>query len=170
MLRFYIRMRIRSNEKRLGVPLDYLRHILRVSLTAFFKFSKIFSLAAYRRTLPAAPGHVARLVAVLDEDCGDCVQIAVNLAKKDGVPVDVIQAVLDGRPDSLPESLADVYRFTEAVVRGDGDEGPFRDRIRSVFGDEGLIELAMAIATAKVFPVTKRALGYATSCSRVAVG
>jgi alkylhydroperoxidase family enzyme len=169
MLRFFIRIRIRSYERRLGVKLDYLRHILRVSLRAFFKFSKIFSLAAYRRSLPSAPCHIARLVTMLDEDCGDCVQIAVNMAKKDGVPVDVIQAVMDGRADALPESLADVYRFTEAVVRGDGDEEPYRERIRNVFGEEGLVELAMTIASAKVFPITKRALGYATNCSRVAL-
>ena len=169
MLRFFIRWRIRKHEKSLGASLDYLRHILRVSLKAFFKFSKLFSIASYRRSLPGAPCHVARLVSVLEEDCGSCVQIAVNLAKKDGVPSEVIQAVLNGRPDSLPESLADVYRFTEAVVRGDGDEGPYRERLRSVFGEEGLIELAMAIATAKVFPITKRALGFATSCSRVSV-
>lgn len=169
MLRFLIRMRIRSYEKYLGVSLDYLRHMLRVSLRAFLKFSRIFSLAGYRRTLPVAPAHVARLVAALDEDCGECVQIGVNVARKEGVPAEVVQAVLDGRPESLPESLADVYHFTEAVVRGDGDEGPYRERIRSVFGEEGLVELAMAIATAKVFPITKRALGYATACSRVAV-
>jgi hypothetical protein len=32
---------------------------------------------------------------------------------------------------------------------------------------EGLVELALAIASARVFPIAKRALGYATSCTLV---
>jgi hypothetical protein len=36
-------------------------------------------------------------------------------------------------------------------------------------GDEGLVEMALAIASCRVFPITKRALGYAVSCSAVAV-
>jgi hypothetical protein len=97
------------------------------------------------------------------------VQIAVNQAKKAGVPADTIRAVLDGRLDDLPEDLRDAYRFADAVVRASGDEGPFRERIRQRYGDEGLIELALAIASCRVFPTVKRALGYAVSCSTVPV-
>lgn len=42
-------------------------------------------------------------------------------------------------------------------------------RLRERYGEEGLVELALAIASARVFPVTKRALGYALSCSKVEV-
>ena len=83
------------------------------------------------------------------------------------MPVEQIQAVMDRDVDSLPEALADVYRFTEAVVEKTGAEDELRERLRGRYGDEGLIELAMAIAGARVFPITKRALGYAKSCALV---
>ena len=141
----------------------------RASLRAFFKFGKFLAVDEYRRVLPAGPCYVARIVAIRHEDCGTCVQIAVNQAKKAGVPATVVQAVLDGQPDRLPDELAEAYRFAEAVVTQSGEEDALRERIRSRHGDEGLVEMALAIASCRVFPITKRALGYAVSCSAVAV-
>ena len=165
MLRSVILWKLGSVERDIGGSLEYLRHVARTSLGAFLKFAKVMPLAEYRKTLPHDAGAVARLVASRDADCGECVQITVNLSKKDGVPVDVIRAVLEERPDDLPEPLGDVYRFTDAVVRATYDEGPIRERLRKHYGEQGLIELAFAIATCRIFPVTKRALGYAESCS-----
>jgi len=169
MLKFLVRWRIRAFERRLGEPLDYLRHLLGASFGAFRAFARAAKVAAYRKALPAAPFHVARLVAVRHEDCGPCVQTVVNLAKADGVPADVLRAVLDRRVADLPESLRDVYRFAEAVVEITGEEEPYRERLRAVFGEAALCELALAIATCRLFPTVKRALGYATSCSLVKV-
>ena len=41
--------------------------------------------------------------------------------------------------------------------------------LRQRYGDQGLIELALAIASSRTFPVTKRVLGFAVSCSQVEV-
>jgi alkylhydroperoxidase family enzyme len=169
MLRALIENRISAAEHRLGVPADYMRHILHVSLRAFLKFTKIMPLAEYRRVLPPEPYHVARLVAAREEDCGTCLQIEINLAKRDKVKPGLIRLAVNGKPDDMPEQLADVYRFAEAVVKHTGDEDIYRERIRELYGEEGLVELAIAIAVCRVFPTTKRALGFAKSCSAVNV-
>lgn len=169
MLRRMIRKRLASEERRLGGSLDYLRHIVRESLPAFVKFAAFTPLANHRSKLPAAPYHVARIVATRAEDCGTCLQMEVNLARTSGVPKDVIQAVVDGLPERLAGPLAEVYGFTEAVVSHSGEEGDLRESIRSRYGEEALVELALAIASCRVFPTTKRALGYAISCERVSV-
>jgi alkylhydroperoxidase family enzyme len=169
MLRRLILARIATAEKEWGVPLEYCRFIVRVSLRAFFKFAKFLAVDEYRRVLPPGPCYVARIVALRHEDCGTCVQIAVNQAKKAGVPAEILRAVLDGKLDDLPEELRDAYRFAEAVVTANGEEDALRERIRLRYGDEGLIEMALAIASCRVFPITKRALGYAVGCSAVAV-
>jgi alkylhydroperoxidase family enzyme len=169
MIRWVIEKRISAAERKLGVPADYMRHILRTSLGAFFKFVKIMPLAEYRRACPREAFHVARLVATRDEDCGTCVQIEVNLARHDAVPAGVLEAVLASRPDDLPAQLADVYHFAQEVVTASGAEGPYRERIRRHYGEAALVELAMTMAACRVFPITKRALGYAKSCSQVHV-
>lgn len=168
MLRWIINRRLNAAEKKLGVSVDYLRHIARVSLPAFFKFVKFMPLAEYRKKLPADAFHVARLVAVQQEDCGSCVQIEVNLARQDGVDAGLLQKVLDGKVEALSPELANVYRFAQAVVTQQ-DDVELRERVKQQYGEEGLVELALTIAACRVFPTTKRALGYATSCSRVEV-
>jgi len=169
MLRKLILARIAAAEKDLGVSLEYCRFIVRVSLRASFKFAKFLAVDEYRRVLPPAPCYIARIVAVRDADCGTCVQIAVNQAKKAGVSAELLRAVLDCKLDELPEELREAYCFAEAVVTANGEEDAWRERIRLRYGDEGLIEMALAIASCRVFPITKRALGYAVSCSAVAV-
>jgi alkylhydroperoxidase family enzyme len=169
MLRRLILGRVSVAEKALGVPLDYCKFMIRTSLRASFKFAKFLAVDEYRRVLPASPCYVARIVTTRHEDCGTCVQIAVNQAKKAGVPPDVLRAVLDGNLEALPEELREAYRFAEAVLTGSGEEDAWRERIRLRYGDEGLIEMALAIATCRVFPTVKRALGYAVSCSAVPV-
>jgi alkylhydroperoxidase family enzyme len=169
MIRNLILRKLDKEERTLGESVDYLRHILRTSLPAFFKFALFTPLAQHRRKLPSAPLRVAHMIATQDEDCGSCVQIAVNLARRDGVPAEVIHAVLNGHPEKLTPDLADVYHFTKAIVEASDKEEAYRQRLRDRFGEEGLVELALGIATARVFPITKRALGYATSCSLVKV-
>lgn len=165
MLRRLLSSRIDAMERQLGAPMDYVRFMLRTSLRTFFKFARFGSIAAYRHACPKEAMHVARLVAVRHEDCGTCVQIELNLARHDHVTAEVVRAALDDRPDDLPAELADVYHFATAVVEQRGSEGEYRERIRRRYGDEALIELSLGIAFGQVFPVVKRALGYATSCS-----
>jgi alkylhydroperoxidase family enzyme len=169
MLRRLILSRIAAAEKALGVPLDYCRFMVRVSLRASFKFAKFLAVDEYRRILPPGPCYVARIVAVRHEDCGTCVQIAVNQAKKAGVPAEQLRAVLESDLDRLPDELRDAYCFAEAVVTLNDQEEAWRERIRQRYGDEGLIEMALAIASSRTFPTVKRALGYAVHCSEVAV-
>jgi len=169
MLRKIILSRITSTEKQWGVSLEYCRFIIRVSLRAAFKFAKFLAVDEYRRVLPPGPFYVARIVAVREADCGTCVQIAVSQAKKAGVPADVLRAVVEGKLEDLPEELRDACRFAEAVVTANGEDDTLRESIRLKYGDEGLIEMALAIPSCRTFPTVKRALGYAVSCSAVAV-
>ena len=169
MIQWLIMRRLAAEEKKLGVSLDYLRHIARTSLVAFFKFGMIMPLATHRRSLPAAPYYVARLVAAQHEDCGTCVQIEVNLARQDGVPPEVLRAVIEGRPEELPVELRDVHAFARAVVEINGEEDVLRRKVRGHYREEGLVEMSLAIAAARVFPTTKRGLDYVRSCRAVEV-
>ncbi len=169
MLRALISKKLDSEERRLGVPLDYLRHILRVSLRSFWTFSRILPISEHRRALPPEPYYVARMVATRDADCGTCLQIEVNLALAAGVDRALLRAVLDSQPAALPADLAAVYRFAEAVAAASGAEGELRPALVERWGERGVVELAIAIAVARFFPEVKRALGYARSCRLVEI-
>jgi hypothetical protein len=90
--------------------------------------------------------------------------MVVNRARKDGVSRVVLNAVLRDLPERISDELADVYHFAQSVVQQtDGSE--LRERLHTRYGEKGLVDLALAIATARVIPTTKRALGYAQSCA-----
>src|SRR5262245_10387374 len=167
MLRWLIGRKLDAVERDLGESADYVRFIVRASLPAFLRFAKVIPLADHRRTLPADAHHIARLVATRDEDCGTCVRIEMRLARRAGVPAEVVRAVVERAPQRLPDALADVYRFTESVVTARYDEELLRARLVERYGDAGLVELALAIAGCRVFPVVKRTLGFATACAKV---
>lgn len=169
MIRTLIGNSLNAEERKLGASLDYARDILRTSLPAFLKFAMFMPLSRHREALPRAAYHVARIVATRDEDCGTCVQIEVNLARADGLPVDVIEAVLNENVDALPDDLADVYRFARRVVEASGEDDALRERMRYRYGDDGLVDLALGMASARVFPIVKRTLGHARSCALVKI-
>ncbi|MCB9544125.1 MAG: hypothetical protein R3F65_22765 [bacterium] len=169
MIRAFIERRIAASERALGVEQAYLRHMLRVSRPAFFAFARVRSFGEYRKHLPIEPWHVSRIVATAAEDCGTCVQIAVNLALAAGVDPAIVRATVEGRVEALPSDLADVYRFTEAVVRPTWDEGALRDALTVRYGEAAMVEMAIGIAAVRVFPIVKRALGFAVSCQKVRV-
>jgi hypothetical protein len=150
------------------VPIDETRYILSHSIKALLAYSSLSKLSQYRGPLPPEVHATAKIAAYRQEDCGSCLQISVNLARKAGVPAALLRDLAQGRISSLPESLRDVYRFAEEQAnRSDNPE--LRERLRQRYGDDGLIALAIAVTSARTFPTLKRALGYATSCSRVEI-
>lgn len=172
MTRFVLNKVIDAAERLFGESLDYLRFILRASVGAFFAFARLTGVSRYRHMLPVAPFHTVRVAAARFEDCGPCVQTTVNLARKDGLAPAVLRAIVDGRPEDLPEDLADVFRFVEKVLARTHDEGELREKIRARYGRDGdavLTEIALVLSSARAFPVTKRVLGYATSCANVRI-
>lgn len=167
MIKRIIHSRIAKMEQRLGGKLDYVRHIVDTSLPSFLRFVRIQPLSEYRRKLPLAPYYVARLAAARDADCGTCVQIEANLAKGEGMEIDQVLAAARGDLGNLSRDLRDVYRFTTAVVQSTGEENALRQTMQERYGEKGLVEMALAIGAARIFPEIKRTLGYATSCSLV---
>lgn len=55
------------------------------------------------------------------------------------------------------------------MATANGEEDMLRESIRLRYGNEGLIEMALAIASCRAFLVIKRTLGYAVRCSAVAI-
>lgn len=168
MLRWLIRRKLDSEEKRLGESMDYLRYVVDASPAAFLRFASIMPFANARKQLPKEAWFVAQIVGAKKEDCGPCVQITVNLAREFGVDAGLLRQAVDGDFDALPDDLADVARFAESVVAGSDDQ-KLRARLVACYGERGLIELAYAIASSRIPPTVKRALGYAKSCAQVDV-
>jgi hypothetical protein len=168
MIRWFLNRHLNQVEQYLGVPVDEARYVLKHSLKAWLTCGGLQKISRYHGPLPADVYFTAKVAAYRQEDCGSCLQITVNLARRAGIPAELLRDLIAGRTKALPEPLREVYQFAEEQAnRVDNPE--LRERLRQRYGDHGLITLALAITSAGTFPTLKRALGYATSCSRIEI-
>ena len=115
MLASLLQKMIRRQERAVGVPLTYLDAVAAHSPGLVAKIGLLGPLGGHRRALPVEAKQVATVRAVLAEDCGECAQIAVNVARAEGVSREVLAAVVHGRLADLPPRLAAVCRFVDAL-------------------------------------------------------
>jgi AhpD family alkylhydroperoxidase len=168
MFRALMTRLIKAVEKRTGVEAPYAYHLRDVAPARLWRFSFIKVVEGGRKFTPAQAYHAAAMAAAMVEDCGPCVQIHVNLALQDGVSADILRALAARRLENVPAEVALAFKYGEAIAQGVmADE--MRDQIRAKWGEQGLIELAFAIATARFYPAVKRGMGFAHACERVVV-
>lgn len=163
--------RVAATEALLGVRLDYMREMAEAGSPVL---EKIQSISAMNRAesgsrLPAEIRAFATMGAVQADDCGECLQIHVNMGRALGINPSLLQAALDHRPDLLPAPLGLAWRFGQAVAGNDPAMDNMRLELEALYGRPAMIELSFALAVSRFYPTVKRALGYAASCSLVQV-
>jgi hypothetical protein len=171
MIGWLVRKRLDAYEREFDYDIGYLRDIYAASPRAFWRFSKFLGLSTYREDAPNDAWYAAKLVGTLAEDCGPCTQLVVTMAERAGVNGTVLRAILAGDEAMMSADAALGYRFaravlSRAVVLGDR----LREEIVSRWGQKAVISLAFAVASARVFPTVKYALGHGKTCVRVRVG
>ena len=169
MLRAIFGRLITGMEKTWSYDASYMREILAASPWTFLKFGVLTALAP-RRDAPLAALAAAGLVGTLTEDCGPCTQISVDMAAKGGVNPAILRAILAGDEAAMGEDAALAYRFARASLERRLEEADaLRDEVVRRWGQKGLVAVALALTTARMYPTVKYALGHGKSCSRVMV-
>lgn len=148
---------------------SYAHEVVDAAPTTFLRFSFVTGLVD-RRAAPAEALAAAGLVGTLAEDCGPCTQISVDIALKGGARPEALRAVLAGDEAAMGPDAALGYRFAKASLAKDLEAADVaRDEVVRRWGQKGLIALAMALTTARMYPTLKYALGHGRACSKVIV-
>ena len=169
MLATIVERQIAAAERDTGESADWLRELYRGSSAAYFKFALFMPLSRHIKRVSLDAHAVARLIGALSEDCGSCVQITVNMMIAAGADPNVLKAVLHGRPEALAAPLDEIYAYAMAVVGHAPDANERAERLKATLGEAEVAELALGIATSRLFPTVKRGMGDAVSCSRVVI-
>jgi hypothetical protein len=148
---------------------SYMREVLATSPWTFLKFAVVTTMVP-RRDAPAEALAAAGLVGTLTEDCGPCTQISLDMAARGGVKPDVLRAILSGDEAAMGANAALAYLFAKASLERRLEEADaLRDEIVRRWGQRGLVAVALALTTARMYPTLKYALGHGKACSRVTV-
>ena len=156
-------------ERPFGYDAAYMHELVDADPATAIRFSLVTGLVA-RKAAPPEALAAAGLVGTLAEDCGPCTQISVEIATRGGVKPEVLRAILAGDEAAMGASAALAYRFSRASLARDMDAAdPLRDEVVRRWGKKGLVALALALTTARMYPTMKYAMGHGRACSRVMV-
>ena len=156
-------------ERRYDYDASYMRELIDIDPAAFFAFSKVQGLSSYRKAPPEAL-VAAGLVGTMAEDCGPCTQIVVKMAEEGGMPSAMLKAILTGDEAGMGANAALAWRFARASLARDMEAAdPLRDEIVRRWGKKALASLSLALATSRVYPTVKYAMGYGKTCSKIDV-
>jgi hypothetical protein len=169
MLKSLIDSRIKAFERRYGYDMSYARMLLRTRLQAFMRFAQVTKMSTYQDGVPRDPWYAAKIAATLFEDCGPCTQLVIRMAEEAKVPPQMLRAVLARDFAALEPGTALGLRYAEAVLAHSPAMESLRQQIIMQWGERGLVSLAFAITTGRLFPTLKYALGYGHSCARLDV-
>lgn len=170
MLGWLIRRRLNAFARDFNYNVSYMQEMYDVSPRAFFRFSKILGISSHREDVPKEAWFAAKLVATLSEDCGPCTQLVVTMAEREGVSAEAIRSVLAGNEGEMPPDASLGFRFGRAVLQRDiAESDRLRGEIVSRWGKRAVVSLALTIASSRVYPAVKYALGHGHACTRVSV-
>ncbi len=164
MIKTLLIQSINSFERKTGYDASYMKAIAESSPKMAIYFSKLIKLNSYRKKTSLELMAVAKIAAMKAEDCGSCLQLNINYAIWDGVDPVLVETVVK-KPEALSGDHRLIYRFATGVAHQTQELDHLRSQIQEKYGRDVLIELSMAIATARVYPSLKRGMGYASSCS-----
>ena len=154
--------------KRYDYDVGYIENMAEISPGAFYRYLLCTPLSSYRKTVPAKPYLLAKIVATRHFDCGPCLKLAINMAKESGLDDRKIDAALSDIPELLSADEYLATQYARAVVEQDAAllvelEG----QIISRWGEAALTDFAIAIAFAAFYPILRRGLGHAHSCEPI---
>jgi hypothetical protein len=157
-------------ERRYDYDMSYAHEMLDVSGSAFVRFALLAQSAQHRGGAPAAALFAAQLVGTLIEDCGPCTQLVAKKGEEAGVDAAILQAVLEADEAGMGSDAHLSWRFALAVLSRDAEADGLREEIVARWGRQAIVALALAIATARMFPTIKYVMGHGSSCQSVSVG
>lgn len=169
MLKSILKAVVDRFERRYDYDASYMRELVDIDPAAFFAFSKVRGFSSYRKA-PADALVAAGLVGTLAEDCGPCTQIVVRMAEENGVAAKVLKGVLTGDEAAMGPDAALAWKFARASLARDMETAdPLRDEIVRRWGRKALAAISLSLATARIYPTVKYALGHGKTCSKVQV-
>lgn len=170
MLNWLLHRQITAFEKSFDYDMGYAHEMLETSRSAFWRFSRFTGMSRHAEDIPRAALYAAKIATGLNEDCGPCTQLVTTMAEREGVAPDVLRAILEGDTSRMGADALLGYRFARATLAHDPDADPLRDQVIARWGRKAMVTLAIAIASSRVYPTLKYAMGHGKTCVRVRVG
>ena len=170
MIKWFLRRQIAAFERTWNYDASYIHEMIDADPRAAMAFGKVIGMSQYRKDIPATAHFAAGIVAVMAEDCGPCTQLTIDMAQRQGVEPEILRAIVARDLTAMPYEVALAVRFAEKTLRHASAADDLREEVLRLWGRRGLVSLAFAITSARLFPTVKYALGHGHACTRLTIG
>jgi len=170
MLKWLLHRQIAAFERTWNYDATAVHDMIDADPRAMMVLGKLQGLSRYRKDIPLAAYCAAGIIAVMAEDCGPCTQLGIAMAQREGVDPATLRAVVARDYVAMPEDVVLAVRYTEATLRHAPEADELREEVLRRWGRRGLISLAFAMLSARVYPTLKYALGHGRACTQLVIG
>src|ERR1700719_830658 len=170
MIKWFLSRWIGKFERTWNYDAGYLRDVLDADPRALMAFSKVAAIGNYHKDVPPAAYCAAGIVGTMAEDCGPCTQLVIDMAQRKGVDPNILRAIVARDLTAMPYEGALAVRFAEKTLQHAPAADDLREEVVRLWGRRGLVSLAFAITSARLFPTVKYALGHGHACTRLTIG
>lgn len=168
MLRWLLHKLTRQFEARYQYNGDYMHEIHDISTSAGMRLSMLPLLSQYRGpNIDIWAG--AALASTLDGDCGPCAQLIIDMALEAGANAEHLSLCVQGNAETAA-TVGLGFRFAHAAINDQPNTNDLREEVIASYGKEASLAAAFAAATARAYPVLKRALGQGSACTALTIG
>ena len=147
----------------------YMQTMLKENVNAYATFEAFLPMASFKEVTASDVIFVVKLTSMKNEDCGACLQLNVDMAVEAGVDKEIIKEVVFNEGKNLSKQLKEVYDFTLAVSNNENIDSKIYDKMNEQYSKAVMTEIALAIASTKVFPAIKKVLNDFHSCSVIEI-
>jgi hypothetical protein len=169
MFKSYLHGKIKAMERAFGYDAAYAHEMLDASTPAFMKFGLFQAMANHCDNVSKEAWYAAKLAGAISEDCGPCSQLVVDMALKAGVDAKILAALARGDFHDAGTDATLGYLYGQAVAINSPDAVKLSVDAEAKYGKRGLVSLALAVASARVYPTLKRGLGHGAACQKLVV-
>ncbi len=170
MLKAYMKRRMRAFGALFNYDTEYLVGMIDADTEAGFALAGLSKATRYKADAPLAAWYAAKIVSAMSEDCGPCVQLAVDMASRARVAPDDLRAIVAGNLARMSPEVLIGYRFAKAVLAREPEVDVLRDEIVRRWGRKALNAIALCTVAGRTFPRLRFALGHGESCQAIEVG
>ena len=142
---------------------DYMEALLEMSPEAYASFEAAMEMGESRKYLSLEAHHVAKISALMGDNCGACTQLGLRLAVEAGVSREILHHLMS-EPELLPDLLRLIYEHANEVIQGNNANLKRVAQLREALGDKGFAELSINIIGVGIYPALRRSVGAETVC------
>ncbi len=107
----------------------------------------------------------AKLRSSKHADCGPCLRLVIDMARRFGMEDQTIHEILIGTPSDHDAALGQAY--ADAVLDNSPELPELISKIEAKWGKKGLASMSAAVMSGQFFPVFKRGFGHGIACEPV---